>query len=131
MSSLHTKSICPKQQNIGMILWATVAACNEWPLNNFDFDQAFLNSKLVYDEVIYLEQPPGYETRDREHWVWRLLRALYGLKQGAKNWHDNLCRALNELGFTRSEADHGIFFKRIRKDIIILAVHASGKREIA
>ena len=48
---------------------------------------------------------------------------MYGLKQGAKNWYNNLCRALNELGFTRSEADHGIFFKRIGKDIIILTVH--------
>jgi hypothetical protein len=27
------------------------------------------------------------------------------------------------LGFTRSEADHGIFFKRVGKDIVILAVH--------
>ena len=26
MSSLHTKSICPKQQNIGTVLWATVVA---------------------------------------------------------------------------------------------------------
>ena len=31
--------------------------------------------------------------------------------------------ALLELGFTRSEADQGVFFKRIGKDIIILAIH--------
>jgi len=34
-----------------------------------------------------------------------------------------LCRALAELGFTRTEADHGVFLKEIEDDIIILAVH--------
>ena len=33
-------------------LLMAIAACNEWPLDNFDFDQAFLNSKLGDDEVI-------------------------------------------------------------------------------
>ena len=48
---------------------------------------------------------------------------MYGLKQGSKNWYDALHKALLELGFTRSKADHGVFFKRIGKDIIILAIH--------
>ena len=59
-----------------------LAARNEWPIHSFDFDTAFLNSKFEDDEVIYIEQPPGYETKDRKGWVWRLLRALYGLKIG-------------------------------------------------
>ena len=40
-----------------------------------------LNSKLADDEVVYAEQPPEYETRDRREWVLRLLKLLYGLKQ--------------------------------------------------
>ena len=71
----------------------------------------------------YFEQPVGYETRDQGSWVWRLLKALYGLKQGAKNWYDSLRKALLKLGFTRSEADHGVFYKEVGKDIIILAFH--------
>ena len=86
-------------------LLLAIAARNGWAVDAFDFDSAYLNSKLGDDEVIYLEQPPGYETKDRGSWVCRLLRALYGLKQGAKNWYDALYRALVELGFTRSEAD--------------------------
>jgi len=53
------------------------------------------------------------------------LKTLYGLKQGAKNWYDALCRALAKLGFTRTEADHGVFLKEIGDDIIILAVHVN------
>ena len=100
-----------------------LAAQNGWPVHSFDFDSAYLNCKFEEDEVIYIEQPPGYETKDRRYWVWRLWKALYGLKQGARNWYKALCKALEELGFTRTEADHGVFFKKIGEDIIILAVH--------
>ena len=75
-------------------LLLALAAQNGWVVDIFDFDSAYLNSKLGDDEVIYLEQPAGYETKDRRGWVWRLLKALYGLKQGAKNWYDTLHRAL-------------------------------------
>ena len=100
-----------------------LSARNGWVVDTFDFDSAYLNSELGDDEVIYLEQPVGHETKDRKAYVWRLLKTLYGLKQGAKNWYDALFRALVELGFKRTEADHGVFHKQIGRDIIILAVH--------
>jgi hypothetical protein len=92
-------------------------------LDTFDFDSAYLNCKLDEEEVIYMEQPPGYETKDRDDWVWRLWKALYGLKQGARNWYQALRRALEELGFKRTDADHGVFYKRIPGGVIIVAVH--------
>ena len=100
-----------------------LATRNNWPVHSFDFDSAYLNCKFDGDEVIYLEQPPGYETKDRRGWVWRLWKALYGLKQGARNWYKALCKALEELGFTRTEADHGVFFKKMGENILIFAVH--------
>ena len=48
---------------------------------------------------------------------------MYGLKQGVRNWYKALCRAMEELGFMRLEADHGVFFKRIGEDVVILVVH--------
>jgi predicted RNA binding protein YcfA (HicA-like mRNA interferase family) len=48
---------------------------------------------------------------------------LYGLKQGAKNWYDALCKALKDLGFERSEADHGVFFKKEDGEVTIIVVH--------
>ena len=104
-------------------LLLALAARNGWAVDNFDFDSAYLNSKLGNDEVVYIKQPPDFETRNRKDWVMRLLKSLYGLKQGAKNWYDALYRALLELGFTRTEADHGMFYKEVGKHIIIFAVH--------
>lgn len=42
-----------------------LAAQNGWPVDSFDFDSAYLNSKLGENEVIYLEQPVSFETKDR------------------------------------------------------------------
>jgi hypothetical protein len=105
-------------------LLLAIAARNDWPVDAFDFDSAYLNSILDdEDETIYLEQPPHYPTMDPNRYIWKLLKTLYGLKQGAKNWYDALCKALADMGFQRAEADHGIFFNRIGADIIVLAVH--------
>ena len=104
-------------------LLLTIAARNGWKADTFDFDSAYLNSPLGENEVIYLEQPIGHEPKDRRHWVWKLLKTLYGLKQGARNWYEALFQALVELGFTRTEVDHGVFFKREGDNVIILAVH--------
>jgi hypothetical protein len=82
-----------------------------------------LNSVLRDDEAIYMEQPVGHETKDRKKWVWKLKRGLYGLKQGAKSWYDTLHKALVDLGFKRTDADHGVFYRKIKKDIVVLAVH--------
>ena len=78
------------------LLLAT-AARNNWPVDTFDFDSAYLNTYLGENEVVYLEQPVGHATKDHRVWVWKLRKTLYGLKQGAKNWYDALCRVLAEL----------------------------------
>ena len=104
-------------------LLLAIAAHNDWPVDTFDFDSAYLNSKLDENEVIYMEQPPGFETKEHNEWVWRLWKALYGLKQGARNWYQALRRALEELGFKQTDADHGVFFKKIPGGVIIVAVH--------
>lgn len=104
-------------------LLLAIAARNGWPIDTFDFHSAFLNATLSEDEEIYLEQPPDYTTKDRKDYVLRLHKSIYGLRQGARNWYDLLCKALADLGFRRTESDHGVFFKEVGNHLIVLAVH--------
>jgi hypothetical protein len=98
-----------------------IAARNDWDISMFDFHGAYLNGQL--DEDIFMEQPPDYETADRERYVVKLRKTLYGLKQAGKKWYDSLCRSLADVGFKRTEADPAVFYAHTGNDIVILAIH--------
>jgi hypothetical protein len=44
-----------------------------------DVKGAFLNGKL--NELVYVEQPPGFEDSKKPNHVYKLSKALYDLKQ--------------------------------------------------
>ena len=53
-------------------------------LHQMDVKTNFLNG--VIEEELYIEQPQGFETHDKETHVCRLKKYLYGLKQTPKAW---------------------------------------------
>jgi hypothetical protein len=55
-----------------------IAAENRWPVYQMDVKLAFLNG--ILNEEVYVDQPPGYEISGREQMVYKLKKALYGLK---------------------------------------------------
>jgi hypothetical protein len=56
-----------------------IAAYNNWEVEAFDFNSAYLNGELDVDEEIYMQELLGYETETADK-VKRLLKALYRLK---------------------------------------------------
>src|SRR5690606_11092235 len=72
-----------------------------------DVKNAFLYGKL--EEEIYMEQPEGFKVPGQEHKVFRLLRAIYGLKQASNSWYKELVESAKLLGFRRLSTDTGIF----------------------
>ena len=66
-----------------------------------DVKTTFLNG--VVEEEVYVEQPLGFETHDRESHVCRLKKALYGLKKAPRTWYDKINSFLSSLGFTKSK----------------------------
>lgn len=51
------------------------------------------------------------------------MKAIYGLKQATKAWHDMLHKFLMEIGFVRSYADNCLYLYRERNVLIILIVY--------
>ena len=55
-----------------------LATVMKWKIHQMDVKTAFLNG--VVEEEVYVEQPLGFETHDRETHVCKLKKTLYGLK---------------------------------------------------
>ena len=78
----------------------------KWKIHQMDVKTTFLNG-VVEDEV-YVEQPLGFETHDRESHVCRLKKSLYGLKQEPRTWYGRIDSFLSSFGFTKSTEDSNL-----------------------
>jgi hypothetical protein len=117
----YTETFAPVTKLASLRTILALSARNDWPIEVFNFDSAFLNGKL--DEEIYMQLPPGFEGADPSAFVAHLQKAIYGLKQAGQTWYTVLCKALEDLGFKRSEYNHGVFTARSSAGIVILAIH--------
>jgi transposase InsO family protein len=100
-----------------------LAAKFDLELDQMDVRTAFLNADLKED--IYLKQPAGFEDPEHPDWVWKLEKAIYGLKQAGYEWNQTLDEHLRKEGFkfVRSEADHSLYVLHEDGKVIWLVVY--------
>ena len=86
-----------------------------------DVNETFING--VIEEEVYIEQPKGFETFNRESHVCRLKRALYGLKQAPRAWYTRIDIYFIGLGFTKSEADANLYHIVVDGKLLIILLY--------
>jgi hypothetical protein len=74
-----------------------------------DVKSAFLNS--ILQEEVYVEQPKGFQDPHHPHHVYKLKKALYGLKHAPRAWYKRLTTYLFKKGFTRGQDDRTLFIR--------------------
>jgi len=74
----------------------SLAANLDWPLYQFDVKNSFLHGDL--EEEVYMDIQPRYISITPEI-VYRLQRALYGLKQSPRAWFGQFSMAMRKYGF--------------------------------
>jgi hypothetical protein len=80
-----------------------LAAKHKMSCRQYDVSTAFLHASLK--EEVYVKQPPGHVIPGKENWVYRLNKAMYGLKNAPKAYSDHFMSILSELGFEQSTRD--------------------------
>ena len=85
-----------------MILLAYACAHNI-KLYQMDVKSVFLNGYI--NELVYVEQPPGFEDEKKPNHVYKLRKALYGLKQTPRAWYERLRDFLLSKGFKMGKVD--------------------------
>ena len=100
-------------------LLAQAAAC-DWPVYQMDVVTAFLQAPVDCD--IYMEQAPGFAQKGALNKVYKLSKAIYGLKQSPFLWNCAIHQWLIEYGFTANVVDRCLYAKlcpRSGKKIIV------------
>ena len=74
-----------------------------------DVDTAFLNAEVK--EEIYIKPPEGFPL-PHGMTCFRLIRALYGLKQSPREWYNNINSFLHRTNFKRLESEPCLYFRQ-------------------
>ena len=99
-----------------------ISAKKNFKLHHMDVSNAFLNGNL--NENILMSQPEFFVEDENERKVCKLKKAIYGLKQSSKCWHDSFSKFLKSSGFKQCDSDSCIFIANSGNDIkCILALY--------
>ena len=77
-----------------------------------DYTQAFLNAEVREGEQLYAQPPEGWNPKILTHGrrvVWRVRKAMLGLRTSPRRWQEHLVGNLEEHGFVQDERDPCLF----------------------
>jgi len=97
------------------------ACMNGFKLHQMDAKSAFLNGYI--DEEVYVCQPPRFEDHKHLDYVFKLEKALYGLKKAPRQWYERLSNFLLSHAYERGKTDKTLFIKKAFNDIILIQVY--------
>ncbi|GJQ97381.1 retrovirus-related pol polyprotein from transposon TNT 1-94 [Tanacetum coccineum] len=86
-----------------------------------DVKTAFLNG--ILREEVYVSQPNGFVDQDNPNHVYKLKKALCGLKQAPCPWYDLLSKFLLSHEFFKGTVDPTLFIRRQGKDILLVQIY--------
>ena len=97
-----------KLNTIRMLI--ALATKKHWMMHQLDVKSTFFNGELK--EEVYLEQPKGFVQKGKEHFVCRLKKSLYGLKQVPRSWYEKIDSFFLQAGYDRSKNDPNIYIMK-------------------
>ena len=98
-----------------------IAARDKVQVRQYDVSTAFLHADLA--ETVYVRQPEGHVVAGKEKQVYRLKKAMYGLKNAPKAYSDHFMGILAQLGFTQSKKDECLWFYKRGKAYVFYLFH--------
>jgi hypothetical protein len=96
-------------------------ASKEFKLYQMDVKSAFLNG--VIQEELYVRQPPNFEKPKYPNRVYKLLKALYRLKQAPRAWYAWLKTFLLDHGCVMGSVDKTLFTLKHGNDFQLIQIY--------
>ncbi|GJZ29117.1 zinc finger, CCHC-type containing protein [Tanacetum coccineum] len=99
----------------------STAAYHEWQVHHLDVKSAFLHGELK--EEVYLTQPEGFIQQGKSGKIYKLTKALYGLRQAPRAWNMKLDQTLKSLGFKKCNLEQAVYTKKSKTSTLIVGVY--------
>ena len=91
------------KSNLRLII--AISASRNWRINSLDIQSAFLQGENMTSDI-FLKPPKEANTNK----IWKLCKHVYGLKQAARKWYNQISSELETLGVKKSRMDEAIFY---------------------
>ncbi|GJW78600.1 ribonuclease H-like domain, reverse transcriptase, RNA-dependent DNA polymerase [Tanacetum coccineum] len=83
--------------------------------------RTFLHGELK--EEVYVTQPEGFIQQGKSGKVYKLTKALYGLRQAPRAWNMKLDQTLKSLGFKKCNLEQAVYTKKSKTSTLIVGVY--------
>jgi len=103
----YNETFAPVTKFTSICCILALTALEDMEIHQMDVKTTFLNGEL--EEEIYTEQPQGFVHQGGEHFVCKLHKTLYGLKQLPRAWNQKLNTFFKSVQFMKSEADPSVY----------------------
>nr|GFB14570.1 retrovirus-related Pol polyprotein from transposon TNT 1-94 [Tanacetum cinerariifolium] len=115
------ESFAPVARIEAIRIFISNAASRNMAVYQMDVKTTFLNGELK--EEVYVSQPEGFVDPDHLTHVYRLKKALYGLKPAPRAWYDTLSRFLLDNNFSKGAVDPTLFTRKTGKHILLVQIY--------
>lgn len=72
---------------------------------------------------MFVTQPEGFVKAGKERIVYKLFKALYGLRQAPRAWYAKLSQYLEALGFVKCPYEHAVYTKCEEAESLVVGVY--------
>ncbi|KAD6454709.1 hypothetical protein E3N88_09415 [Mikania micrantha] len=98
-----------------------LAAYNGWEVHHLDVKSAFLHGELK--EEVYVTQSEGFVKPGNAGKVYKLSKALYGLRQEPRAWNVKLDQTLKSLEFKKCTLEQAVYTKRNKTSVLLIGIY--------
>nr|GEV46386.1 retrovirus-related Pol polyprotein from transposon TNT 1-94 [Tanacetum cinerariifolium] len=115
------ESFAPIARIEAICIFVANAANKNLMIFQMDIKMAFLNDELK--EEVYVSQPEGFVDQDNPSHVYKLIKALYNLKQAPHAWYDMLSSFIISQHFSKGEVDLTLFIWKGGNDLLLVQIY--------
>ncbi|GKE12246.1 retrovirus-related pol polyprotein from transposon TNT 1-94 [Tanacetum coccineum] len=102
-------------------VWELVPSNKNMKIFQMDVKTAFLNGELK--EEVYVSKLEGFVDHDNPSHVYKLKKAIYGLKQATRAWYDMLLSFLISQHFSKDAVDPTLFTWKVGNDLLLVQIY--------